>query len=137
MNNREYSYPFYVSPSGETYKDVKDAVEPCKCYTIKELLSYASRGMNIPVEPQGEYESDIEGVTESDLEDAAVNVVEDLTDCDDVIPYTLENEGRRKAKEAKSKVAKRTHDEPIEPQIVPNEQAASEEKSEESGMSNT
>ena len=137
MNNREYSYPAYVSPSGETYKDVKDAVEPCKCYTIKELLSYASRGMNIPVESQGEYESDIEGVTEDDMVDASVNVVEDLTDCDDIIPTTLENEGRRKANEAKSKVAKRTHDEQKEAEIAPNEQAASEEKSEESGMSNT
>ena len=29
MNNREYSFPAYVSPEGETYIDVKDAVEPC------------------------------------------------------------------------------------------------------------
>ena len=137
MNNREYSYPVYVSPSGETYKDVKDCVEPCKCYTIKELLSYASRGMSIPVESQGEYESDIEGVTEDDMVDASVNVVEDLSDCDDVIPYTLENEGRRKAKEAKKKEAKRTHDEPKEAEIAPNEQEVLEEKSEESGMSTT
>ena len=134
MNNREYSYPAYVSPEGETYKDVKDAVEPCKCYSIRELLDYASRGMNIPVEPQGEYESGIEGVTESDMEDASVNVVEDLSDCDEIIPTTLENEGRIKAKEAKSKVAKRTHDEPKEAEIAPKEQAVSEEVSEQSGM---
>ena len=127
---RNYGFPVYVSPDGETYKDVKDAVEPCKCYTIKELLSYASRGMNIPVEPQGEYESDIEGITEDVMEDAAVNVVEDLTDCDDIIPYTLENEGRIKANEAKSKVAKRTNDEPKEVDIAPNEQAVPNEKSE-------
>ena len=127
---RNYGFPVYVSPDGETYKDVKDAVEPCKCYTIKELLSYASRGMSIPVEPQGEYESDIEGITEDVMEDAAVNVVEDLTDCDDIIPYTLENEGRIKANEAKSKVAKRTNDEPKEAEIAPNEQAVPNEKSE-------
>ena len=134
MNNREYSYPAYVSPEGETYKDVKDAVEPCKCYTIKELLSYASRGMEIPTGNVGEYESEIQGITEEALEDASVNVVEDLTDCDDIIPYTLENEGRRKAKEAKSKEAKRTHDEPKEAEIAPKEQAVSEEVSEQSGM---
>ena len=134
MNNREYSYPAYVSPEGETYKDVKDAVEPCKCYSIKELLDYASRGMGIPVESQGEYESGIEGVTESDMEDASVNVVEDLSDCDEIIPTTLENEGRKKAKEAKSKEAKRTHDEPKEAEIAPKEQAVSEEVSEQSGM---
>ena len=127
---RNYGFPVYVSPDGETYKDVKDAVEPCKCYTIKELLSYASRGMTPPVEIQGEYESDIEGVTESDMEDAAVNVVEDLTDCDDIIPYTLENEGRIRANEAKKQEAKRTHDEPKEAEIAPNEPADSDPKSE-------
>ena len=137
MNNREHSFPAYVAPAGEVYKDVKDCVEPCKCYTIKELLSYASRGMDIPVESQGEYESNIQGITEDDMVDASVNVVEDLSDCDDVIPYTLENEGRRKANEAKSKEAKRTHDEQNEAKIAPKEQAVSEEKSEESGMSNT
>ena len=129
MNNREYSYPAYVSPSGETYKDVKDAVEPCKCYTIKELLSYAARGMEIPTGDSGEYESNIQGITDDALEDASVNVVEDLSDCDEIIPTTLENEGRKKAKEAKSKEAKRTHDETIEAKIAPKEQA-SEEKSE-------
>ena len=130
MNNREYSYPAYVSPNGETYKDVKDAVEPCKCYTIKELLSYASRGMDVPVESQGEYESNIQGITDDALEDASVNVVEDLSDCDEIISTTLENEGRRKANEAKSKVAKRTHDEQNEAQTAPKEQAASKEVSE-------
>ena len=130
MNNREYSYPAYVSPSGETYKDVKDAVEPCKCYTIKELLSYASRNMEIPTGDVGEYESNIQGITEEALEDASVNVVEDLSDCDEIIPTTLENEGRSKANEAKKKEAKRTHDEQKEPQITPNEQAPVDEKSE-------
>ena len=106
MNNKEYSFPTYTSPVGEVYKDVKDAVEPSKCYSIKELLSYAARGMEIPTGDVGEYESNIQGITDDALEDASVNVVEDLSDCDEIIPTTLENEGRIKAKEAKSKVAK-------------------------------
>ena len=135
--NREYSFPVYVSPEGETYKDVKDAVEPCKCYSIKELLEYAARGMEIPTGDVGEYESNIQGITDDALEDASVNVVEDLSDCDEIIPTTLESEGRRKAKEAKKKEAKRTHDEPIEAETAPKEQAVTEEVSEQSGMSNT
>ena len=134
MNNKEYSYPAYTSPVGEVYKDVKDCVEPSKCYSIRELLEYAARGMEIPTGDVGEYESNIQGITEEALEDASVNVVEDLSDCDEIIPTTLENEGRIKAKEAKSKVAKRTHDEPKEAEIAPKEQAVSEEVSEQSGM---
>ena len=134
MINREYSFPVYVSPSGESYKDVKDAVEPCQCHSIKELLEYAARGMEIPTGDVGEYESNIQGITDDALEDASVNVVEDLTDCDEIIPTTLENEGRRKAKEAKKKEAKRTHDEPKEAEIAPKEQAVTEEVSEQSGM---
>lgn len=130
MNNREYSFPVYVSPAGEIYKDVKDCVEPSKCYSIKELLDYAARGMEIPVNGSGEYESDIQGITEDALEDASVNVVEDLSDCDDIIPTTLENEGRIKAKEAKKKEAKRTHDEQKDAEIAPKEQAPEDEKSE-------
>ena len=132
--NKEYSFPAYVSPEGEAYKDVKDCVEPCKCHSIKELLEYAARGMEIPVGVSGEYESEIQGITEDALEDASVNVVEDLSDCDDVIPYTLENEGRRKANEAKKQGAKRTHDEPKEAETAPKEQAVTEEISEQSGM---
>ena len=132
--NKEYSFPAYVSPVGEVYKDVKDCVEPCKCHSIKELLEYAARGMDIPVESQGEYESNMQGITDDALEDASVNVVEDLSDCDEIIPTTLENEGRRKANEAKSKVAKRTHDEPKEAETAPKEQAVTEEVSEQSGM---
>ena len=134
MNNREYSFPAYVSPAGKSYKDVKDSVEPCKCYTIKELLSYASRGMEIPTGVVGEYESDIQGITDDALENATVNVVEDLSDCDEIIPTTLENEGRRKANEAKKQGAKRTHDEPKEAETAPKEQAVTEEVSEQSGM---
>lgn len=128
--NREYSFPVYISPAGESYKDVKDSVEPCKCHSIKELLEYAARGMEIPVNGSGEYESDIQGITDDALEDATVNVVEDLSDCDDIIPTTLENEGRIKAKEAKKKEAKLTHDEQSEPQLAPKEQAPEDEKSE-------
>ena len=93
--------------------------------------------MEIPTGDVGEYESNIQGITEDALEDASVNVVEDLSDCDEIIPTTLENEGRRKANEAKKKEAKRTHDEQNEAKIAPKEQAVSEEVSEQSGMSNT
>jgi hypothetical protein len=131
MNNREYSFPAYLSPVGEVYKDVKDCCEPSKCYSIKELLDYAARGMEFPVNSNsGDYDSDIQGITDDALEDASVNVVEDLSDCDDIIPTTLENEGRRKANEAKKQEAKRTHDEPKEPQIAPKEQASEDAKSE-------
>ena len=133
MNNREYSYPAYVSPEGETYKDVKDAVEPCKCYTIKELLSYASRGMEIPTGNVGEYESEIQGITEEALEDASVNVVEDLTDCDDIIHIRLRMRGveRRKRRRVRKRSV-RTMSRKAE--IAPKEQAVSEEVSEQSGM---